>query len=87
MTMGKEVNRRYLESPVMIPIVHPKAFDSHGTSFVFSVAHICAPTMIANLPNAYEILLENIRGGYGPVCFADLGQKPQTPLLVFAIET
>lgn len=86
--MCQEVNRRYLESPsIMLPIVHPKAFDSHGTSFVFSVAHICAPTMIANLPNMYQILLENIRGRDGPVGFADLGQKPQTPLLMFAIET
>lgn len=77
----------YLENLVGIPPVRPETLDGHRTSHVFSVAHICVAAMVANLPDVYELLLKNIRGGYYPASPADLGEKPQTPLPKFVIET
>ena len=51
--MIREVNQRYLESLVRIPSDHLEALDGHGGSQVFSIAHVCEPTMIADPPDAY----------------------------------
>ena len=67
-----EVDQRYLESSVGIP-VHPEGFDGHRGSQVFSVTYICKPAAAANLPKAYGLLLNNVGGGYDAMGFADLG--------------
>jgi len=76
----------YLENALVVPFVHLEAFDGHRTSRVLSITHVCEPTMIANLLRAYELLSNNVRGGYDTVGFADLGEEPQTPLPVLFIE-
>ena len=68
-------SRMYLENSVRIPLVHLETLDGHGESQVFSFAHVRGPTVVAYSSNAYEFLLKNIRRGYDPLGFADLGKK------------
>jgi hypothetical protein len=82
-----ETGCKYFENPVGISLAHLEAFDGHAASQVFSIAHISEPAVIKDPPDAYELLLKNIRGGYDPAGFADLGKKPQTSLPEFAVET
>jgi len=42
--------------------------------------------VVANPPDAYAILLESVSARYDPVGFADLREKPHTPLLKFFVE-
>ena len=79
-------NRGYLESPIRIPLICPEMLDSHRASLVFPIAHICKPTAVADTPHVYQVHSEKIRGGYDLMGFADLGKKPQAPLLELAIE-
>jgi len=82
----REVGRMYLEYPVRIPLVHLEAFDSHEGSQVFSIAHVCGPAVVMNIPNTYGLPLKNIGGWHDAVSLADLGEKQQTPLPVFVIK-
>jgi len=50
--------------------------DGHGESQVFSIAHVCEPTVTADPPDAYSILLKSVSARYDPVGFADLGKQP-----------
>lgn len=81
-----EVDQRYLEDPVEIPLVHPETLDGHGASQVFPIAHVREPTTVINSPNVCELLLKNIRGGDDTTSFANLGKEQQTPLPEFDIE-
>jgi len=55
-----EIELKYLENTVEIPLVCLELFDGHPGSQVFSVAHFCAPTAVANPPDAYELPLEDV---------------------------
>ena len=70
-----EVDRKHLEHSVGIPLVHPETFDGHGQPQVCSLAHLCEPGVAMDSPNAYELPLKNIGGGYDAVGFANLGEK------------
>ena len=81
-----EVNQAHLENRVRIALVRLEMFDGHGGPRVFSIAHVCGPTMIADLPDAYELPLKNIGGGYDAVGFADLREKQSPSLPEFVVE-
>ena len=72
----RKADRRYLEDPVGVPLVHLEALDGHKGSRVFPIAHVCEPAVVTNPPDAQELLLEKVRGGYDTVCFTDLGEQP-----------
>jgi len=67
----------YLECPVGITLVRPEAFDGDGElEFrVFSITHVCKPALVVNPPDADELSLKHIGGGYDAAGFADLGEK------------
>ena len=67
-----EFGQGYLESTVGILSVHSEAFDGHGGSQVFSIAHVCEPTVAADPPDAYGFSLNNVGGGDDAAGFADL---------------
>lgn len=56
----REASERYPENPIELPIVHLETLDGHGTSRVLSVAHVREPSMVVDLPNPYELLLNNV---------------------------
>ena len=71
-----KIDQRYLENLVGVTLVHLEVLDGDGTSRVFSVAHVCESTVVVNTSDVYDLVLENIRGGYDTLGFADLGKKP-----------
>ena len=71
-----EVDRKYLEHLVGITFVYLEVLDGHGTSQVFTVAHICEPTVVVDTSDVCDLVLEDICGGYDPLGIADLGEKP-----------
>lgn len=50
----------YLENIVGVPFVRFEMFDGYGAPLAFSIAHDRKPPMIANFPDVYAILLEDI---------------------------
>jgi len=71
----REIDQSYLEHPVGVSLVHLEAFDGYGQPRVFSIAHVCKPGMVMDLPDAYKLPPENVGGGYDAVGFTDLGEK------------
>jgi len=67
-----EVDQKYLEHLVGVPLVHLETLDGHGQSQVFALAHVCKSTVVVIPPNAYELLSKDIRGGYDATGFANL---------------
>jgi hypothetical protein len=55
-----DVGCKYLENTVGISLVHLETLDGHGGSQVFSVAHVCEPTVVVNVPDAYEVVLKDV---------------------------
>ena len=83
---GAEVDQKYLENVVGVPLVHLETLDGHGKSQVFALAHVCKSTVVVNPINAYELPSKDIRGGYDATGFANLGKQQHTPLAKFDIE-
>ena len=79
-------DQKYLESPIGIPLIRPEMLDGHRAPLIFPIAHICKPTAVVDTPHVYQARSEKIRGGYDSMGFADLGKKPQAPLLELATE-
>jgi len=73
--LTREVDQRYLEHPVGIPLIHPEAFDSYGQPRVFSIAHVCEPGVVMDSPSSYELPSENVGGGYDAMGFENLAEK------------
>lgn len=71
-----EVDQRYLEHFVGIPLVHFEVFDGHGASQVLTVAHFCESTVFMETSDVCDLVLEDIGGGYDCLGIADLGEKP-----------
>ena len=55
-----EVERRYLENPVGVPLAHPEMLDGHGGAQILSIAHVCESTVVINPPDVYELLLDDV---------------------------
>jgi len=56
----REVDQRYLENTVGIPLVYLEALDGHGGSRVFPIAYFREHAVVETRPNAYELLLKNV---------------------------
>ena len=74
-TVMNESGWRYLEDPVGVTVVHLETFYGHRGPQVLSTTHVCKPTMTANPPDTYELLLNKVGGGYDALCSADLGKE------------
>ena len=71
-----EADQRYLEHLVGTTLVHFEAFDGHGTSQIFTVAHVCESAVIVDTSDVCGLALEDVCGRYDPLGIADLGEKP-----------
>ena len=75
MVMG-EIDRRHLVNSTRARLIHLEALDGYVAPRIFSVAHVCKPSMETDLPNVQELLSKDVRGGDDPTCSAYLGEKP-----------
>lgn len=66
---------RYLEDPTGILLVHLEILDSHETSRVLSIAHVCEPTVVVDPPDADELCFKNIGRWYDSGGLADLRKE------------
>jgi len=71
------VDQRYLEYPIGIPLIRFEAFNGDGELEVrvLPIPHVREPAAAMNSPDAYKLLPENVGCGNDPACFADLGEK------------
>lgn len=71
-----EIDQIYLIYASSILFSHFEVLDGHRAPRIFSVAHVRGSAIAVNPSDVNKLLLENIRRGYNPVSFADLGEKP-----------
>ena len=70
-----KIDKTYFIYPPRIVFNHLEVLDGHRAPRIFPVAHIRGSTMAANRYDMYKPFLDNIRGGYNPASFADLGKE------------
>ena len=81
MTANPRVDKiRYLENLAGVPFTRLEIFDSNRQSLVHPVAHSRETPTAANAPDAYMVILKEIRRRYDHVFLRDFANEPYAPL-------